>query len=229
MRTELYIGGAWRQGHGERFASHDPATGDKVWEGRAANDRRCRRSDGRRAAGVSGLVAPSGGGARRHRARVRQGDRKARRRDRAHDQPRNGQGRLGRQGRSPGDDRQDRDLDPRPSRARRRARRESGVRRDDALASRARRARRVRAVQLSRPSAQRPHRARAARRQLRAVQAERTDARRRRADGGGVGRSGLARGRAQSAARRARNRRGAARLRMASTACSSPARRKPAR
>jgi succinylglutamic semialdehyde dehydrogenase len=37
MRTELFIGGAWRSGDGERFASHDPATGDKVWEGRAAN------------------------------------------------------------------------------------------------------------------------------------------------------------------------------------------------
>ena len=37
MRTELYIGGAWRAGAGERFASHDPATGDKVWEGRAAD------------------------------------------------------------------------------------------------------------------------------------------------------------------------------------------------
>jgi succinylglutamic semialdehyde dehydrogenase len=36
MRTELYIGGAWRAGNGERFSSHDPATGDKVWEGRAA-------------------------------------------------------------------------------------------------------------------------------------------------------------------------------------------------
>jgi succinylglutamic semialdehyde dehydrogenase len=36
MRTELYIGGAWRAGAGERFSSHDPATGDKVWEGRAA-------------------------------------------------------------------------------------------------------------------------------------------------------------------------------------------------
>src|SRR5687768_10678609 len=37
MRTELHIGGAWRMGAGERFASHDPATGDKVWEGRAAS------------------------------------------------------------------------------------------------------------------------------------------------------------------------------------------------
>jgi succinylglutamic semialdehyde dehydrogenase len=36
MRTELYIDGAWRLGAGERFSSHDPATGDKVWEGRAA-------------------------------------------------------------------------------------------------------------------------------------------------------------------------------------------------
>jgi len=38
MRTELYIGGAWHKGHGERFASYNPATGDKVWEGHAAND-----------------------------------------------------------------------------------------------------------------------------------------------------------------------------------------------
>ncbi|MEZ6022919.1 MAG: aldehyde dehydrogenase family protein [Hyphomonadaceae bacterium] len=37
MRTELYIGGAWREGGGERIASHDPATGEKVWEGRAAD------------------------------------------------------------------------------------------------------------------------------------------------------------------------------------------------
>jgi succinylglutamic semialdehyde dehydrogenase len=37
MKTELYIGGAWGAGAGELFASHDPATGDKVWEGRAAN------------------------------------------------------------------------------------------------------------------------------------------------------------------------------------------------
>ena len=38
MHTELYIGGAWHKGHGERFASYDPATGDKVWEGHAANE-----------------------------------------------------------------------------------------------------------------------------------------------------------------------------------------------
>ncbi len=37
MRTELYIDGVWREGAGERFASHDPANGDKVWEGRAAS------------------------------------------------------------------------------------------------------------------------------------------------------------------------------------------------
>lgn len=36
MRTELYIGGAWRAGEGELFASHDPASGDKAWQGRAA-------------------------------------------------------------------------------------------------------------------------------------------------------------------------------------------------
>jgi len=37
MRTELYVDGAWREGRGERFQSHDPATGDKVWQGRAAD------------------------------------------------------------------------------------------------------------------------------------------------------------------------------------------------
>ncbi len=37
MHTELYIDGAWREGGGERFASHDPASGDRVWEGRAAD------------------------------------------------------------------------------------------------------------------------------------------------------------------------------------------------
>ncbi len=37
MRTELYIDGAWQPGAGELFASHDPVSGDKVWEGRAAN------------------------------------------------------------------------------------------------------------------------------------------------------------------------------------------------
>lgn len=36
MKTELYIDGAWRAGAGELFSSHDPASGDKVWEGRAA-------------------------------------------------------------------------------------------------------------------------------------------------------------------------------------------------
>ncbi|HRE42750.1 MAG TPA: succinylglutamate-semialdehyde dehydrogenase [Terricaulis sp.] len=38
MRTENYIGGVWRAGEGAVFTAHDPATGDKVWEGRAAND-----------------------------------------------------------------------------------------------------------------------------------------------------------------------------------------------
>jgi len=37
MHAELYIDGQWRVGEGERFSSHDPANGDKVWEGRAAN------------------------------------------------------------------------------------------------------------------------------------------------------------------------------------------------
>lgn len=37
MRTEIYIGGQWRQGGGESFASYDPASGDKVWDGRAAD------------------------------------------------------------------------------------------------------------------------------------------------------------------------------------------------
>lgn len=38
MRAELWIGGVWREGGGERFASHDPATGETVWQGRAANE-----------------------------------------------------------------------------------------------------------------------------------------------------------------------------------------------
>ena len=38
MHTELFIDGAWREGEGEAFASHDPATGEKVWEGRAATE-----------------------------------------------------------------------------------------------------------------------------------------------------------------------------------------------
>lgn len=38
MKTDLYIGGAWGAGAGEMFASYDPATGDKVWEGRAASE-----------------------------------------------------------------------------------------------------------------------------------------------------------------------------------------------
>ncbi|MDX2276698.1 MAG: succinylglutamate-semialdehyde dehydrogenase [Hyphomonadaceae bacterium] len=37
MRPELWIGGQWREGAGERFASHDPVNGEKVWEGRAAS------------------------------------------------------------------------------------------------------------------------------------------------------------------------------------------------
>ena len=37
MRTELLIGGAWREGAGERFSSHNPVNGDKVWQGRAAS------------------------------------------------------------------------------------------------------------------------------------------------------------------------------------------------
>ncbi len=36
MRTELYVGGVWREGAGESFASYDPATGDVVWKGHAA-------------------------------------------------------------------------------------------------------------------------------------------------------------------------------------------------
>jgi succinylglutamic semialdehyde dehydrogenase len=37
MRSELHIDGAWHKGHGEAFASYDPASGDKVWEGHAAS------------------------------------------------------------------------------------------------------------------------------------------------------------------------------------------------
>ncbi len=38
MRTELFIGGVWHKGHSEAFASYDPATGDKVWNGHAASE-----------------------------------------------------------------------------------------------------------------------------------------------------------------------------------------------
>jgi succinylglutamic semialdehyde dehydrogenase len=37
MRPELYIDGAWRAGAGARFASTDPATGERVWEGAGAD------------------------------------------------------------------------------------------------------------------------------------------------------------------------------------------------
>ena len=37
MGPELFIDGAWRVGNGEQFSSHDPVTGAKVWEGRAAD------------------------------------------------------------------------------------------------------------------------------------------------------------------------------------------------
>lgn len=37
MRTELYIDGVWRAGNGERFASHDPVSGDAVWSGAASD------------------------------------------------------------------------------------------------------------------------------------------------------------------------------------------------
>ncbi|MDX2237570.1 MAG: succinylglutamate-semialdehyde dehydrogenase [Hyphomonadaceae bacterium] len=37
MRPELFIGGRWRAGRGEPFASHDPATGAEVWRGAGAD------------------------------------------------------------------------------------------------------------------------------------------------------------------------------------------------
>jgi len=37
MRTDLFIDGQWRPGRGARFSSHDPASGDKVWDGAAAD------------------------------------------------------------------------------------------------------------------------------------------------------------------------------------------------
>lgn len=37
MSGRAYIGGAWRDGAGARFASTDPATGETVWEGAAAS------------------------------------------------------------------------------------------------------------------------------------------------------------------------------------------------
>ncbi len=38
MRIENFIGGEWREGSGARFSSHDPATGDKIWEGNASTE-----------------------------------------------------------------------------------------------------------------------------------------------------------------------------------------------
>jgi len=37
MHTEIYIDGVWRPGGGDLFFAYDPATGDPVWEGRAAD------------------------------------------------------------------------------------------------------------------------------------------------------------------------------------------------
>lgn len=37
MRTENYVGGAWRVGGGARFSSIDPATGEAVWTGASAD------------------------------------------------------------------------------------------------------------------------------------------------------------------------------------------------
>lgn len=39
MRPDLFIGGRWRAGRGEPFASHDPATGAEVWRGAGADAR----------------------------------------------------------------------------------------------------------------------------------------------------------------------------------------------
>ncbi len=38
MRPELFINGAWREGRGDTLISHDPASGDVVWSGHAADD-----------------------------------------------------------------------------------------------------------------------------------------------------------------------------------------------
>ncbi|MGE3142113.1 MAG: succinylglutamate-semialdehyde dehydrogenase [Hyphomonadaceae bacterium] len=38
MRSDLFIGGAWRAGRGGAFSSRDPATGGEVWRGCAASD-----------------------------------------------------------------------------------------------------------------------------------------------------------------------------------------------
>ena len=37
-RTELFINNMWRSGSGDRFASHCPATGDVLWEGKSATE-----------------------------------------------------------------------------------------------------------------------------------------------------------------------------------------------
>lgn len=38
MNPALFIGGAWREGRGGDLESHDPATGDRLWRGAAANE-----------------------------------------------------------------------------------------------------------------------------------------------------------------------------------------------
>lgn len=38
MSKGQYIGGSWKQGRGEKFASLNPANGETVWSGHAAND-----------------------------------------------------------------------------------------------------------------------------------------------------------------------------------------------
>jgi succinylglutamic semialdehyde dehydrogenase len=190
MRIELYIDGAWRAGAGERFSSHDPATGDKVWEGRAATP-----DDVSEAMAAARLAFPAW--SRRpteERAAIarkfgeiikRRGEEIAQTISREMgkalwDARGEVQAMVGKV-----------ELSIRAQAERAGAkeekRREDRFRRHRARASRARRARRVRAVQLPGPPAQRPHRACFARRQHHPLQAQRTHPRRRRAYGGSVG------------------------------------------
>jgi succinylglutamic semialdehyde dehydrogenase len=59
MSGRLYLGGAWVEGQGPRFASTDPATGETVWEGASASANDVARAVGfARAAGASWARRP---------------------------------------------------------------------------------------------------------------------------------------------------------------------------
>lgn len=46
MKTGLYINNEWFSGHGERLISYNPATGDKLWEGPAADSQQVSKAVG---------------------------------------------------------------------------------------------------------------------------------------------------------------------------------------